>query len=128
MYCLPRVKTVASVDHFETVPFLFKRRRERWLFKRRRLFFFTGDFFQQEQFLICSFSLPNIMASALTYNGQDGFLDGILRGYYSSLLNSTQYLNFTQCETLEGKSLFSHILQTIHPHSLYRPPSSTGRN
>lgn len=43
------------------------------------------------------------MASALTYNEKDGFVDGILRGYYSGILNSTQYLNFTQCETLEGK-------------------------
>lgn len=41
--------------------------------------------------------------SALTFNENDGFIDGILRGYYSGILNSTQYLNFSQCETLEGK-------------------------
>jgi V-type H+-transporting ATPase subunit d len=44
------------------------------------------------------------MASALAFNENDGFIDGILRGYYSGILNSTQYLNFTQCETLEGNS------------------------
>jgi V-type H+-transporting ATPase subunit d len=42
------------------------------------------------------------MASAITYNENFGFVDGILRGYYSGILNSSQYLNFTQCETLEG--------------------------
>ncbi|GAA5799792.1 ATP synthase subunit [Helicostylum pulchrum] len=45
------------------------------------------------------------MASALIFNENDGFIDGILRGYYSGILNSTQYLNFTQCETLEDLRL-----------------------
>ncbi|GAN11614.1 hypothetical protein MAM1_0749c11190, partial [Mucor ambiguus] len=45
------------------------------------------------------------MASALTFNENDGFIDGILRGYYSGILNSTQYLNFSQCETLEDLRL-----------------------
>ncbi|CEG77624.1 Putative ATP synthase (C/AC39) subunit [Rhizopus microsporus] len=43
------------------------------------------------------------MANALLYNENEGYIDGILRGYYSGILNSSQYLNFTQCETLEGK-------------------------
>jgi V-type H+-transporting ATPase subunit d len=43
------------------------------------------------------------MASALIFNENEGYVDGILRGYYSGILNSSQYLNFTQCETLEGK-------------------------
>lgn len=50
------------------------------------------------------------MASALTFNENDGFIDGILRGYYSGILNSTQYLNFSQCETLEGKEYQTVIL------------------
>lgn len=51
------------------------------------------------------------MASALGFNENDGFIDGILRGYYSGILNSTQYLNFTQCETLEGnKSTFGLLI------------------
>ncbi|KAI8972678.1 ATP synthase subunit [Pilobolus umbonatus] len=45
------------------------------------------------------------MSSAITYNEKDGYIDGILRGYYSSILNSSQYLNFTQCETLEDLRL-----------------------
>ncbi|ORY94940.1 ATP synthase subunit [Syncephalastrum racemosum] len=45
------------------------------------------------------------MATALFYNENDGFIDGILRGYFSGILNSTQYLNFTQCETLEDLRL-----------------------
>ncbi|KAI9498778.1 ATP synthase subunit [Zychaea mexicana] len=45
------------------------------------------------------------MASALFYNENDGYIDGILRGYFSGILNQTQYLNFTQCETLEDLRL-----------------------
>jgi V-type H+-transporting ATPase subunit d len=43
------------------------------------------------------------MANPVSYNENDGYVDGILRGYYSGILTSSQYLNFTQCETLEGK-------------------------
>lgn len=45
------------------------------------------------------------MASALIFNENEGYVDGILRGYYSGILNSSQYLNFTQCETLEDLRL-----------------------
>lgn len=45
------------------------------------------------------------MASAVTYNENFGFVDGILRGYYSGILTSSQYLNFTQCEILEDLRL-----------------------
>jgi V-type H+-transporting ATPase subunit d len=39
----------------------------------------------------------------LFFNVDNGYLEGILRGYRSGLLNATQYVNLTQCETLEGK-------------------------
>ncbi|KAI8884538.1 ATP synthase subunit [Backusella circina FSU 941] len=45
------------------------------------------------------------MANPMVYNENDGFVDGILRGYYSGILTSSQYLNFTQCETLEDLRL-----------------------
>ena len=38
----------------------------------------------------------------LFYNSEAGYLEGIVRGLKSGILNSTQYFNFTQCETLEG--------------------------
>lgn len=53
------------------------------------------------------------MATALFYNENDGFIDGILRGYFSGILNSTQYLNFTQCETLEG--VYTGVLRACFP-------------
>jgi hypothetical protein len=31
-----------------------------------------------------------------------GYLEGIVRGYKSGILNANQYHNLTQCETLEG--------------------------
>lgn len=43
------------------------------------------------------------MATEVLFNENNGYVDAILRGYRSGILNSTQYLNFTQCETLEGK-------------------------
>ena len=39
---------------------------------------------------------------ALFFNVEDGYLEGIVRGYKEGILNSTNYLNLTQCESLEG--------------------------
>jgi len=38
---------------------------------------------------------------ALFFNTSSGYLEGILRGYKSGILNAAQYNNLTQCETLE---------------------------
>lgn len=40
----------------------------------------------------------------LFYNADDGYLEGIVRGYRSSILTNTAYINLTQCETLEGNT------------------------
>ena len=45
------------------------------------------------------------MMSILTYNMDDGYAEGICRGYRGSMLNSTQYLNLAQCENLEDLRL-----------------------
>lgn len=37
----------------------------------------------------------------LLFNANNGYLEAILRGYRSGLISKGQYLNFTQCETLE---------------------------
>ncbi|OZJ04254.1 V-type proton ATPase subunit d [Bifiguratus adelaidae] len=42
---------------------------------------------------------------ALFFNENDGYLDGILRGFKSGILSSATYLNMTQCETLEDLRL-----------------------
>ncbi|KAJ3114364.1 H(+)-transporting V0 sector ATPase subunit d [Phlyctochytrium bullatum] len=39
---------------------------------------------------------------ALFFNADTGYLEGIVRGYKAGILNSSNYLNLTQCETLEG--------------------------
>ncbi|KAF9450731.1 vacuolar ATP synthase subunit [Macrolepiota fuliginosa MF-IS2] len=38
---------------------------------------------------------------ALFFNVDTGFLEGIVRGFRSGILNQNQYANLTQCETLE---------------------------
>lgn len=35
---------------------------------------------------------------------QNGYVEGIVRGYKDQLLTSTNYGNLTQCETIDGKS------------------------
>lgn len=42
---------------------------------------------------------PGGMAS---FNINDGYLEGILRGYMLGLLTRVDYGNLTQCDTLEG--------------------------
>ncbi|RKP10140.1 V0 complex, c/d subunit of ATPase [Thamnocephalis sphaerospora] len=41
----------------------------------------------------------------LFFNVDDGYLEGILRGYRTGLLSSTNYVNLTQCETLDDLKL-----------------------
>ena len=38
----------------------------------------------------------------MTFNIDDGYLDGILRGFRAGLLTNADYANLTQCENLEG--------------------------
>ncbi|KAL0079899.1 ATP synthase subunit [Phycomyces blakesleeanus] len=45
------------------------------------------------------------MAFALYFNENNGYLDGILRGYRSGIISRTQYSNLTQSETLEDLRL-----------------------
>ena len=44
------------------------------------------------------------MSSFLGFNVEAGFLEGIVRGFKSSLLTTTNYANLGQCESLEGGS------------------------
>jgi V-type H+-transporting ATPase subunit d len=39
----------------------------------------------------------------LYFNVDHGFLEGIARGYKEGIITSAQYMNFVQCETVEGK-------------------------
>ncbi|ORZ33702.1 ATP synthase subunit [Catenaria anguillulae PL171] len=41
----------------------------------------------------------------LYFNADDGYLEGIVRGYRSGLLTTTQYMNLTQCESLDDMKM-----------------------
>lgn len=39
----------------------------------------------------------------VTFNIDNGYLEAIVRGYKSGLLNSGQYTNLSQCESIDGE-------------------------
>jgi len=49
--------------------------------------------------------IPTSPGGLATYNLDDGYLDGILRGYYLGLLSRSEYSNLGQCDTLEDLKL-----------------------
>ncbi|CAG8454981.1 3091_t:CDS:2 [Ambispora leptoticha] len=57
----------------------------------------------------------------LYFNVNDGYLEGIVRGYKSAILNQTNYLNLTQCETLEDLKL--QLSATDYGNFLSNEPS-----
>ena len=44
--------------------------------------------------------------SELTFNIDNGYLEGLVRGFKGGVLKQADYLNLVQCETLEGKGVF----------------------
>ena len=42
------------------------------------------------------------MGEMLFANINDGYLEGLLRGYRAGILTSTDYANLCQCETIDG--------------------------
>ena len=42
------------------------------------------------------------MGEMLMGNINDGYLEGLLRGYRQGILTSTDYANLCQCETIDG--------------------------
>ena len=43
----------------------------------------------------------------LSFNMDNGYLEGLVRGFRSGILNRTDYLNLIQCDTLEGELIKS---------------------
>ncbi len=37
------------------------------------------------------------------FNVDNGYLEGLVRGFRSGILTRTDYINLVQCETIEGK-------------------------
>ena len=42
------------------------------------------------------------MAEGMFYNVNNGYVEGIVRGYRNALLTGQNYGNLTQCETIDG--------------------------
>ncbi|TPX71449.1 hypothetical protein SpCBS45565_g01030 [Spizellomyces sp. 'palustris'] len=58
---------------------------------------------------------------ALFFNVEDGFLEAMVRGYKAGILNSTNYINLTQCETLDDLKL--QLASTDYGNFLQNEPS-----
>ena len=48
------------------------------------------------------------------FNVDNGYLEGLVRGFRSGILTRTDYINLVQCETVEGI-----ILETIRPRAVH---------
>jgi len=44
----------------------------------------------------------NFSLDSSNFNIDNGYLEGIVRGFKSGILKSSDYVNLTQCDTLEG--------------------------
>lgn len=57
------------------------------------------------------------MLQEYTFNVDHGYLEGLVRGFRSGILDRTDYLNLVQCETIEGKNLRTALLTRPPTHS-----------
>ena len=57
--------------------------------------------------------------SEYTFNVGHGYLEGLLRGFRSGILDRTDYLNLVQCETIEGKYINSTLIQLALLYSVF---------
>lgn len=46
----------------------------------------------------------------LYFNIDNGYLEGLVRGFRNGILKQTDYLNLVQCETLDGESYMLPVL------------------
>lgn len=60
----------------------------------------------------------------LTFNVDDGYLEGLLRGYRSGFLTSSDFVSLTQCDTLEDVRM--HLTSTDYGTFLQNEPSPLG--
>lgn len=51
-------------------------------------------------------------ASEFYFNVDSGYLEGLVRGFKGGILRAADYINLSQCETLEGKECFLYVLIT----------------
>ena len=57
--------------------------------------------------------------NSLNFNIDNGYLEGLVRGFKAGILKQSDYANLVQCETLEGKYLSIVSIYVSHTgHSL----------
>ncbi|KAJ1559133.1 H(+)-transporting V0 sector ATPase subunit d, partial [Nowakowskiella sp. JEL0078] len=61
------------------------------------------------------------MISPVAFNVNNGFLEGIVRGFKGGILTSTNYLNLSQCETLDDLKI--QLSSTDYGNFLQNEPS-----
>ena len=56
-----------------------------------------------------------------SFNIDNGYFEGLVRGYRSGILRRNDYHNLVECETLDGMCLLYHLDYMVHSfiHSLY---------
>jgi len=54
--------------------------------------------------------------NSLNFNIDNGYLEGLVRGFKAGILKQSDYANLVQCETLEGKyiSIVLYCVGTTH--------------
>ncbi|XP_055347091.1 V-type proton ATPase subunit d-like [Paramacrobiotus metropolitanus] len=57
----------------------------------------------------------------VVFNIDDGYLEGLIRGFKAGILNRTDYLNLVQCETIDDLKL--HLQSTDYGNFLANEPS-----
>lgn len=62
------------------------------------------------------------------YNIDNGYLEGLCRGFKCGILKQTDYLNLVQCETLEGENNLLYISTFYETFDFFRSQASSSRN
>jgi len=56
--------------------------------------------------------------NSLNFNIDNGYLEGLVRGFKAGILKHSDYANLVQCETLEGECIvFYLVVFTLSPPS-----------
>jgi len=56
--------------------------------------------------------------NSLTFNIDNGYLEGLVRGFKAGILRQADYLNLIQCETLEGKAEWCQSVHILYLYSI----------
>ena len=54
--------------------------------------------------------------NSLNFNIDNGYLEGLVRGFKAGILKQSDYANLVQCETLEGKYCCASSVRFDNPH------------